>query len=158
MKSSGTGRNPATFIKNSRLLTDLFGYWPEFHDAEIVDLFLSVGCAKPWIPGCDSPNIEMKLELCDWNGSTARTLVEMYFGSVREVELTDFSYQNSVEEILFHTEPRQLPDGRGGMSAPFDIVRVEIIANCGLTAKFECKKAEVISATMIAKTDEETPI
>jgi Immunity protein 50 len=96
MSDADGQQEPVTFIKNSRLLTGLFGYWPSFHDAEILSLSLSVGCAKPWIPGCDSPFLDMKVRLFDWNGTTADTLVEMQFRQLRKIELSGFSYQNSV--------------------------------------------------------------
>ncbi|PYU05658.1 MAG: hypothetical protein DMG33_10305, partial [Acidobacteria bacterium] len=30
--------NIETLIENSRKLTEIFGYWPSFHDAEVIDL------------------------------------------------------------------------------------------------------------------------
>jgi len=153
MSDDETQSEPAVPIKNSKLLTDLFGYWPDFHDAEILDLAMSVGCAKPWIPGCESPFLDLKALLCDWNGTNARTLVEMKFSSVSQIELSSFSYQNSVCEIIFETKLRQLPDGRGGLSALFDVVCVEIVANCGVAAKLECNVVEVLSALICGEPD-----
>ena len=30
--------NIETFIESSNKLTDIFGYWPSFHDAEVIEL------------------------------------------------------------------------------------------------------------------------
>lgn len=148
MDGSDDRQEPESFIKNSQLLTGLFGYWPDFHDAEILTLTLSVGCAQPWIPGCESPFMDMRVRLCDWNGKTADTLIEMQFTRVQKIEFSNFSYQNSVSELVFELKSRQFSDGRGGLSVPFDFICMEIFANCGVAGSLECGAVEVISISI----------
>ena len=39
--------NIQTLIEGSKKLTDIFGYWPSFHDAEVIDLHFSRGDVEP---------------------------------------------------------------------------------------------------------------
>lgn len=47
--------DPSPHIINSNKITDIFGYWPTFHDAWIHKLSLSVDDGEPWIAGSASP-------------------------------------------------------------------------------------------------------
>ena len=54
---------PSPIIKNSNKITDIFGYWPAFHDAEIHNHSLTGGVVDPYEPGCESPMIGIKIHL-----------------------------------------------------------------------------------------------
>jgi hypothetical protein len=45
-----------TRIKNEKALTDIFGRWPSFHDAEIISIYLDRS-------GQDGPSLEAKIHL-----------------------------------------------------------------------------------------------
>ena len=57
--------DPSPFIEDSHKLTDIVGEWPSFDDAEILRLVLDRGDGSPWIPGSDSPTLDLKLRLAE---------------------------------------------------------------------------------------------
>ena len=40
-------------IQNSHLLTDIFGYWPSFHDAEVLSLTINSKMTNNSIPSAE---------------------------------------------------------------------------------------------------------
>ncbi len=68
--------DPSPQITNSAKLTDVFGYWPSFHDAEAHKLTLSVADGEPWVVGSISPIIEMQVHVFEM---TKEVTEEGYF-------------------------------------------------------------------------------
>jgi hypothetical protein len=145
--------DPSPIIQNSNKITDIFGYWPTFHDAEIHSLSLSGGVADPCEPGCESPMLDLKIHLWEmtkdvtkegWIVLAKHTLTEMRFRNVEKLELSNFNYQNSIMEMIFGLEPENLHPIGGGRNPP--MITVEIEPAFGLYAKFKCQSAEVLSA------------
>jgi hypothetical protein len=145
--------DPSPIIENSHRLTDIFGYWPTFHDAEIQSIHLSRRDGKPWEPESDSPTINLTVHLWEMTKDVSKegffvlakhTLTELQFRNVHNVELSEFNYQNSIMEMIFGIEPENLNPSGGGRLPAF--LTVEIAPSFGLYAKFKCQSAEVVSA------------
>jgi hypothetical protein len=145
--------DPSPIIKNSNKITDIFGYWPTFHDAEVHSLSLSGGVVDPCVPGCESPMLDLKIHLWEmtkevdekgWIVFVKHTLMEMRFRNLEELELSNFNYHNSIMEMTFGMEPENLHPIGGGRKPPMIIVEIE--PSFGLHAKFKCQSAEVLSA------------
>jgi Immunity protein 50 len=145
--------DPSPIIKNSNKITDIFGYWPTFHDAEVHSLSLSGGVVDPCVPGCESPMLDLKIHLWEmtkevdkegWIVLAKHTLMEMRFRNVEKLELSNFNYHNSIMEMTFGMEPENLHPIGGGRKPPMIIVEIE--PSFGLLAKFKCQSAEVLSA------------
>jgi hypothetical protein len=145
--------DPSVVILNSKRITDIFGYWPTFHDAEVHSLSLSGGVVDPCEPGCESPMLDMKIHLWEitrdvtaegWLVLAKHTLADLQFRNVEKLELSNFNYHNCIMEMIFGTEPENLNPVGGGRHPP--MITVEIVPAFGLRGKFKCQSAEVLSA------------
>jgi len=97
--------DPSHLIKNSSKITDVFGYWPTFHDAEIHSLSLSGDVVDPCDPEWECPMLDIKVHLWEmtdevtkegWIVLAKHTLTEMRFQNVEKLELSNFNYHNSM--------------------------------------------------------------
>lgn len=145
--------DPSPIIKNSNKITEIFGCWPTFHDAEIHSLTLSGGVVDPCEPGCESPMLDLKIHLWEmtkevdeegWIVFAKHTFTEMRFRNIEKLELSNFNYHNCIMEMIFGLEPENLHPVGGGRKPP--MITVEIKPGFGLFAKFKCQSAEVLSA------------
>jgi hypothetical protein len=147
--------DPSPHIKDSYKITDIFGYWPSFHDAEIQELRLTVADSEPWVAGSESPAMEMAIHVFELVNdvtpegprlSTNHTLVKLRFGNVEGLQLSNFWYQNCIHELEFGIEPVRYPRGGGPVEGPRpNLLLVEIHSSVGLSGKFKCQSAEVVS-------------
>lgn len=147
--------DPSPHIKNSYKITDIFGYWPSFHDAEIYDLRMTVAGGEPWVTGSESPAMEMLVHVFEMTNDVTsegdfrlgkHTLARLRFGNVDGLQLSNFWYQNCISELVFGIEPMSSPRGSRPAEGPRpNLLRVEIHSNVGLSGKFKCQSAEVVS-------------
>lgn len=147
--------DPSPHIKNSYKITDIFGYWPSFQDAEILDLRLSVAGGEPWVTGSESPALEMTIHVFERTDDLTpdgrfvlnkHTLVRLRFRNIDGLQLSNFWYQNCIAEFDFGIEPaRSARRGGAGEDPPPNLLFVNIQSSVGLSGKFKCQSAEVIS-------------
>jgi len=147
--------DPSAIIKNSRKIIDIFGYWPTFHDAWIYGLNLSVAGGKPWEPDSESPVLDMRIHVFEMTREVTEegyyvldkhTLADLRFRNVESLSLENFSYQNSIFELIFGLEPTSYPFGGGPAEGPPpNVITVKCISSCGLHGEFKCNSAEVLS-------------
>lgn len=147
--------DPSPHIKNSYKITDVFEYWPSFQDAEILELRLSVAGAEPWATGSESPALEMKVHVFERTDDltpegrfvlTKHTLVHLRFGKIEGLQLSNFWYQNCISELEIGIETVRPSRSRSSAepSRP-SLLRVEIQSSVGMSGKFKCQSAEVVS-------------
>src|SRR5262249_38275731 len=139
-------------IGNSEKLTEMFGYWPSFHDAEVIDLSLSRGDVRPDEGIYIFPLLETTIHLWEMTNKVnekgfyilhKHTLAVLQFHDVHELELSGFNHQNAIFGLSFGMEERgKAPDG--SPLTPFIVVEFEPAH--GMAAKFKCFRAEVVSA------------
>jgi len=146
--------DPSVIIQSSNKITEIFGYWPTFHDARIQSLYLTVGSGKNWEDGYGAgpPTLVMRLHVYEMTKEVTaegyivlakHTFVELRFLDIEKLELRNFSYQNSIHELAFETELGDQP-GPGGIYA--NVLRVKLKSFPGVCAEFRCRSAEVVSA------------
>ena len=150
--------DPSPHIRNSHKITDIFGYWPSFHDAEIQKLCLTVADGEPWVVGSVSPAMEMTVHVFEMTKDvtsdgffvlTKHTLVRIRFENVEGLQLSNFSFQNPVFDFAFGIEPMSYPHGGGPLDGPPpNVLLVDIHSSVGLSGKFKCQSAEVVSAEL----------
>ena len=148
--------DPSPQMEDSQKITEIFGYWPTFHDAEINNLSLSTADREPWVPGSTAPVLEMQVHVfemtkeVDQNGYivlTKHTLTKLQFRNVEGLQLAGFSFQNAIFELVFGIEPMTFRSGGGPAEGPPpNLLTVKIESNCGLYGEFKCRSAAVISA------------
>jgi len=93
-------------IENQELVTDYFGHWPSFHDAEILSLAFERGQAGY------GPIISLKIHLlgplinspAGVLQQTRHCLIELEFHGVQDNEIEGFNHQNVVFEMDFRRE------------------------------------------------------
>jgi hypothetical protein len=148
--------DPSPYISDSQKITEIFGYWPSFHDAEIHDLSLTVADGEPWVVGSSSPVMEMQIHVFEMTKDVTpdgyfvlnkHTLTRLRFRNVENLQLSNFSFQNCIFGLTFGIESMSYPHGGGPVDGPPpNILTVSLDSSCGLSGSFKCQSAEVISA------------
>ena len=139
---------PDSFVEHSSRLTSIFGYWPSFHDAEVVEVHLWRGDLDPDNDRYVFPVLTVKLHLWELTNETDaqgflvsrhHTLARLRFHDVEEdLELSGFNYQNEVFGLTIIKRERD--DG------PSPYLAVEFKPSFGMGATFKCRRAEVLDA------------
>jgi len=125
--------SPEQFILDAHKVTDRFGKWPDFHDAEIVRLHLDRG-------GPSGPTLEFTLFGWGWNGIVLPSglydranLSLVHFrcdGLEEDNEFGGFNHQNVLRSLRFE---------RIG-----ELIQVEMSPSFGIGGQFTCRSVRVI--------------
>jgi hypothetical protein len=133
----------ASLISGSEKLTQIFGRWPSFHDAEIIELTLWRGR----VVGDHEPVLTLKVHLwettaeVDSRGYYLRrnhTLCTLRFRGVDEFSMDGFNYQNVILELSI--------EEKEGDKRPSPYFAVQIDTSFGMESSFECLQIEVVDA------------
>ncbi len=125
-------------IKSANLLTDVFGHWPNFHDAEICSVRLDRNRADGTVP-----SVTMLIHVFELSGTTdqhgfyhakASVMVELGFSDVQSLELSGLNSQNVLNGLMIEPDPT---DAR---------FTVELDSSYGLSGAFTCGQINVLSA------------
>jgi hypothetical protein len=129
-------------IKNSELLTSVFGRWPSFHDAEVIWLHFD----RRESPLGFGPTVETLIHAfemtqeVDSNGYFVlrnHVLVHLRFSNVAMPEIGGFNHQNAINGLeIIDIRDRQM-----------ELVKFDVLFEpaYGLGAKFQCRDIEVVS-------------
>ena len=126
-------------VRAADRLTNIFGHWPTFHDAEVVRVVLDRR-------GPGGPTLEAEIHVFEMTSEVDpagyyvlknHTLVTLRFRGVELRALSSFNHQNVLYELsLTPIDPAQ----HAGRS-----VAVELVSSFGMEASFECGDCEVVS-------------
>jgi hypothetical protein len=134
-------------ILNSEKLTKIFGYWPSFHDAEVLEMYLSRGNVKADKNLYDFPFLILKLFTWELTKDVnpqgyvicqKYTLVTLKFGDIDDFVMQGFNHQNALFEISIEKQERKV-----GVSPYF---QVELNPAFGMGSSFKCLSVQVIDA------------
>ena len=134
-------------IEGSDKLTGIFGFWPSFHDAEILDLHFWRGDFEPEQKRYILPVLTVKFHVWELTQEVdARgylvlrhhTLTTLRFHDVDEFKMEGFNHQNAIFGLSIIRQERR--DG----PSPFFLVEFE--PAFGMTASFRCLRVEVVDA------------
>jgi immunity protein 50 of polymorphic toxin system len=134
-----------TLIQGSEKLTGIFGNWPDFHDAEIMEVYLRRGETSPEKEKCNLPVFSVKLQTwqitreVDAAGFSVlrhRSLVTIRFWDVTALRIDDFNYQNAISGLSIAHKKRNV-----GMTPYFEVKFEPVF---GMGAEFECLVIEVV--------------
>jgi len=127
-------------IENGQLLTDRFGYWPSFHDAEIVR-------ARFEREGADAPFLEFDIHVFEMTSdldekgryvSRKHTLTTIRCCDIILEEFKGWNHQNVIWELcivpLANTTGNEKDDG----------IEVLIRSSYGCECELVCKKVRII--------------
>lgn len=125
---------PDRDIENAEALTSVFGEWPSFHDAEILELVLRRGPPVPCLE-CLIHVFESTGEVDDrgYHVLKNHVLVRLRFSDIRLHDLTDFNHQNVMYELVISS----------GSKA--ERLSVTISTSFGCEAHFDCNAMAVVS-------------
>ena len=132
--------DPALKIANAAALTDVFGHWPNFHDAEV----LSISLDRDGVSGSEISIaihvFEITSEITDDGFYRLRnhTRVTLAFQGVDTVQLAGFNHQNAVHDVVLEDiSARQLEWLKW---------QVRIESSHGVEATFLCRAIRVDDA------------
>jgi len=130
-------------IVGKEKVTDRFGYWPSFHDAEIHGIHLYRDSRGSGF----GPTIEAVIHVFEVTKDldpkgyfvlTKHTLVTLRFSDADDLEIDGLNHQNAIRSMNLSEESRD-----GGP----EVYRVELEPAYGLGASFTCSQIEVVEAT-----------
>jgi hypothetical protein len=145
-----------SLIPGSEKLLAIFGRWPSFHDAEVIQIQLSRVHAGNRSNRYEGPVLFARVHTWDITNevdSTGHyvlknhTLVTLRFSDVRELKLEGFNHQNAISGLTIL--PKETSDA--GSSK----YHVEFDPSFGVDAFFDCSAIEVVDATAMTGTTSE---
>jgi hypothetical protein len=134
-------------IVSSEKLTTIFGYWPSFHDAEVLELHLWRGNIKTEKGIHDFPVLTLTIHLWELTKEVNprgylvlrhHTLTRLRFYDVHDFSMQGFNHQNAMMGLALSREER-----KEGVSPYF---AVEVVPAFGMEASFKCLRVEVLDA------------
>ena len=142
-------------IAGSQQLVDVFGYWPSFHDAEVMRFSLDRSGSGE-MPGPTAEAVIHVFEMTPEVGPGGtyvlknHSLVTLRFYAVVELEVQGFGEQNALWGLqIINIAERQLERVR------FDI---QFQGSYGMDAGFQCYSVEVLSVEPYGEEGASPPI
>lgn len=136
-------------INGADKLIRVFGYWPSFHDAEIVWLRLD---REPVLEGLFGPTLETLIHTFEITSEVGRdgtyvlrhhVLAHFRFHQVADLKMEDFNHQN----VMFGLS---ITDIRERQMETIDF-EVTLSSSFGLCGSFHCKRVELMEVTPCSK-------
>lgn len=135
-----SARDIGSLVRNNSLLSDIFGEWPSFHDAEVLELRLDRN-------GPGGVELEAKVHLFETTSEVTpegfhrlqnHTLATLLFTGVDGLSLDGFNHQN----VLFGLSLVDISDRQ------LDQLRWEVAfdSSHGVAARFLCETVAVVTA------------
>jgi Immunity protein 50 len=139
--------NIESLIQGSEKLTGIFGYWPSFHDAEIIDLHFWRGVVEPDQGRYDFPVLTLRIHVWDLTNEVNskeflvlkhHTLTTLRFCDVDEFRMEGFNHQNAIFGLSVTHQQRA--------KGPSSYFVVHLEPAFGMGASFSCLRVEVVDA------------
>ena len=138
------------FIVSSEKLTNVFGYWPSFHDAEVLELNFWRGDVEPEVDRYVFPVLKVVLHLWEMTDETSETnpkgflvrrhhtLTTLSFSDVDEFRMEGFNHQNAILGLSIIRQERS--------QGPSPVFAIHFDPAHGMGASFICSRIEVVEA------------
>jgi hypothetical protein len=132
-------------IVGSEKLTGIFGRWPSFHDAEVIEFHLWRGDIKPgdWDDSNVFPVITAKIHIFIESPESQHTLATIRFEDVDELKMEGFNHQNASLGLSISLRDRGKFE-TGEDLPPYLVVQFQ--PAFGVSASFCCFRIEVVDA------------
>jgi hypothetical protein len=138
-------------IENTEAVTEIFGHWPSFHDAEVVSIHLN----RHGHGAFRGPTVEATIHVFEMTNEIDErglyvcrhhTLVKLRFAQADNIRIDDFNIQNALSGIkIVDISARQLEDVK---------FEVQFDPSFGASMDFVCKAVSVISVEPWVQTEE----
>jgi hypothetical protein len=139
-----------SLVENAATLTSFYGAWPNFHDAEVIELHLWRGYLYPgdWDDRNVFPVLTAKILVLEAmqpasTGADKDVLVTLRFHDADAIRLQDFNHNNSIVGLSVSKQPRGY--FTHGEPLPPSLL-VTIAQGFGLGGSFSCSRIEVVNA------------
>jgi hypothetical protein len=139
--------NIESFIDGGRKLTDIFGYWPSFHDAEVIEVGLWRGDVEPEAGRYVFPILKVQLHVWELTEDTNskgflisryHTLTTLRFHDINEFQMEGFNHQNAILGLSIARQDRS--------EGPTPVFAVHFNPAHGMGASFICSRVDVVDA------------
>jgi hypothetical protein len=141
-------------IENAQTLSDLFGHWPDFHDAEVITLRLDA-------TEHSGPQLEVEFEVAEMSSEVdergyfkdrQRVRTTLRFDRVARLRLSDFLEQNVLGSLeLSEAAADEYDEMYGTGPRGRRKYRVKWDSSVGCEADFLCDTIEVLAASAFAR-------
>jgi len=147
----------APLIVGSEKLVAIFGQWPSFHDAEVLELNFQRGHIDTDAQIYEFPRLTVKLHHwlmtndVDQKGYLVRmnhTLTTLQFSDVDNFKMEGFNHQNAIFGLGIEQKARE--------EGPTPYFAVDFEPSFGIEATFTCLRIEIVEA--ISCDPEETAV
>jgi hypothetical protein len=137
----------AKLIAGSEKLTNIFGRWPSFHDAEVHELHFERGHIDADAQVHEFPHLMVKLHLWLMTNdvdqkafyvSTKHTLLTMRFYDVDNFKMEGFNRQNAILGLGIEQKTRE--------EGPTPYFAVHFDPAFGMGSSFTCLRIEIVEA------------
>lgn len=141
--------NIESLIKGSHKLTEAFGYWPTFHDAEVFELHFLRGRVDADKGVYDFPVLTLRIHVWELTKDVSsegylvlkhHTLTTLRFSDVDDFQMLGFNHQNAIMELSLTSHERT--------NGPSPYFAVEVVPAFGISASFKCLRIEVVDAAV----------
>lgn len=142
--------NIETRIEGSEKLIGIFGYWPSFHDAEVIDLHFWPGDVNPEEERYIFPVLTVKFHLWEMTndvdgrgylGTRYHTLSTVRFHDVYKFKMEGFNHQNPIFGLDISQQERS-----EGPSPVFEVIFRPV--SFGVDASLTCMRIEVLDTVL----------
>jgi hypothetical protein len=136
-----------TKIENSHLVTDIFGRWPSFHDAEVLEMTLNRGERATYGPWLSATIHVFEMTSQVENGAYVlrhNSAVNFHFRELHELELDGFNQQNVLGGLrIVDVSDREL-----------DGINFEVFFDgiYGVSASLQCRSINIESVEPYVRT------
>jgi hypothetical protein len=145
-----------SLVKGSEKLLAIFGRWPSFHDAEVMEIRLSRNPKGPG--GKRDRRAELIARIHVWESTSEldsrgyyvlknHTMVTVGFSDVQELKLEGFNHQN----VIFGLTIQPVETANSNDSK----FHVEFDPSFGVDAIFDCATVEILDATSMPAVESE---
>lgn len=140
----------APLIPGTEEVMSALGWWPSFHDAEVIHFSLSRGAS----PEEKQSEAQLEVQVREYetrNAGTAQyelaliknVIIRFAFTGVEEVEVDGFNFQNVINSLMIRHES----------NASESRIRVEVESIYGFGATWLCSCARVASVSRLATSE-----
>lgn len=134
--------NPKTDVQGARKLIDIFGDWPSFHDAEVIEARLD----RRGRDDFEGPTLWLRVHLFQGREDTNvasgvswynHTIATLRFANVHGLAMEGFNGQNAISDL------RMERAGSHPLASGLSAISVSLDPSFGIGCSFVCSSVEV---------------
>lgn len=138
--------DPTDVVKGYRKLTEIYGRWPSFHDAEVLNMSLERRGRDEWEGPVFRASVHIFEGVRDEEDSKGikyinHAIVTFRFATVVDLSLGNFNQQNAIMDLVFEAGSPRSKDVMWGGPA----YQITFESSFGVSCSFVCSSVEIDS-------------